>query len=277
MRTIVVATDLSERSAVALRRARMLAGESGSDLVVVHVVDEDLPAEVIKRRTAEAREVLHEQNGNVTSPPVRIVVKVGDVFSALSSVANAAGASLIITGDHRRSRLRDLFRDTTVERLIRVSSLPVLVVRTKAEVRYRNPLVAVESEEAPELLKALEAVSPRPSRLTAVHAHGGSAAGLLFYAGVDAETISDHNRTYADGIRSRLEHAFDAAGFPADIRVVDEVPLEAIRRIAEAEHCDLVVVSTHARRGSLRGLLGSVTSSLIHDGQGDLMIVPRVV
>lgn len=275
--TIAVATDLSSRSAVALLRARKLAAETGSELVLVHVVDDDLPASLVERRIAEAREVLYAEMGAVDGPPVRVVVDVGDVFSAVPEVAEKAGASLIVTGDHRRRRFRDLFRDTTVERLIRVSSLPVLIARTPVEAGYANPLVAVESEEAAELLKALELVSPKPSRLVAVHAHGAPAAGLMFYAGIDAASISDHQRTHADRIRSRLAQSFEAAAFPVDIRVVDEVPLEAIMRIAEAEHCDLILVSSHTRRGPVRGLLGSVSSSLIHDGHKDLMIVPRVV
>lgn len=277
MTTIAVATDLSGRSAVALRRARMLAVETGSELVVVHVIDDDLPAALIERRAAEAKEILDTGNAEVDGPPVRVVVEVGDVFSTVPDVADKVGASLIVTGDHRRRRFRDLFRDTTVERLIRVSNLPVLIARTSVEAGYANPLVAVESEEAPELLKALETVSRKPSRLVAVHAHGAPAAGLMFYAGIKPEAISDYQRSHADKIRSRLAQSFGAAGFPVDIRVVDEVPLEAIMRIAEAEHCDLILVSSHTRRGPVRGLLGSVSSSLIHDGHKDLMIVPRVV
>lgn len=277
MTTIAVATDLSGRSAVALRRARLLAAETGSGLILVHVVDEDLPAALVERRMAEAREVLDVETGTADGPPVRIVVEVGDVFSAVPEVAEKAGASLIVAGDHRRRRFRDLFRDTTVERLIRVSSLPVLIARTPAEAGYAHPLVAVESEEAAELLKALELVSPKPSRLVAVHAHGAPAAGLMFYAGIDAGSISYYQRTHADRTRSRLARSFDDTGFPVDIRVVDEVPLEAIARIADAERCDLIVVSSHTRRGPVRGLLGSVSSSLIHDGHKDLMIVPRVV
>lgn len=277
MTTIAVATDLSARSAVALRRARMLAVETGSELVVVHVIDDDLPAALVERRAAEAKEILDAENAGAGAPPVRIVVEVGDVFSAVPEAAEKAGATLIVAGDHRRRRFRDLFRDTTVERLIRVSNLPVLIARTPAEAPYANPLVAVESEEAPELLTALETVSRRPSRLIAVHAHGAPAAGLMFYAGIEAESISDYKRTHTDRIRSRLARAFGSAGFPVDIRVVDEVPLEAIARIADAERCDLILVSSHTRRGPVRGLLGSVSSALIHDGHRDLMIVPRLV
>lgn len=275
MTRILVATDLSARSVVALRRAGILARENRSELVVAHVIDEDLPPEAIKRRAEEAREILDDQIRTAACPPAKVIVKVGDTFEAIPSVARKLGASLIVAGDHRRSSLRDLFRDTTVERLIRMSALPVLVARTRADAGYGNPLVAVESEEAPELLKALEIVAPEPSRLTAVHAHAASAAGLMFYAGMDAEAISEDLRNFADRIRSGLERTFANAGYRVDIRVVDDVPLEAIRRISEAEHCDLIVVSTHARRASLRGLLGSVSSALIRDGDRDVLIVPR--
>jgi nucleotide-binding universal stress UspA family protein len=274
MTSIVVAADLTERSAVALRRAGLLADRAGAELIIVHAIDEDLPLSVLARRKAEATEILGAPDRN-GAPPARVVVEAGDVYTVVPAIAEATDAMLVVAGDHRRSRLRDLFRDTTVERLIRISSRPVLIARSAAMAYYANPLIAVEGDEAGELLGALETVCPDPARAIAVHAHGAPAAGLMFYAGISSEAIEAHRRTYADQIRSRLGAAFAPARFPVDIRVVDAVPLEAIRSIAEAERSDLIVVSTHARRAPLRGLLGSVSSTLIQDAGEDLLIVPR--
>ncbi len=46
-------------------------------------------------------------------------------------------------------------------------------------------------------------------------------------------------------------------------------------KVAEEENCELTVVSTYARRGVLRAILGSVSATLIRHGTGDLLIVPR--
>ncbi len=278
MTCIVVATDLSSRSTIAIGRARMLAAETGAELVVVHVVDDDLPAAIIERRRLEAAEILDARNpgdDGADGPAVRVVVEVGEVFSAVSEVAEKAGAALIVAGDHRRSRWRDLFRDTTVERLIRAANRPVLIARTVAKSAYAEPLLAIESDEAAELLGALETVAARPARLIAVHAHGAPAAGLMFHAGISRDAIAAHQRTDSARIRSRLAKAFGSVDWRVDIRVIDEVPLEAIRSVAEQEGCDLIVVSSHARRAPLRGLLGSVSSALIREGFRDVMIVPR--
>jgi nucleotide-binding universal stress UspA family protein len=194
MTCIVVAADLSARSVIAIRRARMLAAEAGAELVVVHVVDDDLPAAIIERRRLEAAEILHAPS---------------------------------------------------------------------------------ESDEAAELLGALETVAARPARLIAVHAHGAPAAGLMFHAGISRDAIAEHQRTDCARIRSRLAKAFGSVDCRIDIRVIDEVPLAAIRSVADAEGCDLIVVSSHARRAPLRGLLGSVSSALIREGFRDVMIVPR--
>lgn len=275
MTCIVVAADLSARSVIAIRRARMLAAEAGAELVVVHVVDDDLPAAIIERRRLEAAEILNARSESDEGPAFRVVVEVGEVFSAVSEVAEEAGAALIVAGDHRRSRWRDLFQDTTVERLIRAANRPVLIARTPARSAYAEPLLAVESDEAAELLGALETVAARPARLIAVHAHGAPAAGLMFHAGISRDAIAEHQRTDSARIRSRLAKAFGSVDCRIDIRVIDEVPLAAIRSVADAEGCDLIVVSSHARRAPLRGLLGSVSSALIREGFRDVMIVPR--
>jgi universal stress protein E len=43
MKRILVATDLSERSRLALRRALSLARQFGAELTILHVVDDERP------------------------------------------------------------------------------------------------------------------------------------------------------------------------------------------------------------------------------------------
>lgn len=61
MKNILIATDLSERSNRALRRAAMLAAQFGAHLTVLHVTDADLPERVATAVGTEAEQAIREQ------------------------------------------------------------------------------------------------------------------------------------------------------------------------------------------------------------------------
>ncbi|HEX2020290.1 MAG TPA: universal stress protein [Aurantimonas sp.] len=277
MKTIMAATDLSTRSALALCRAAALAKATGAQLRIVHAIDDDLPPSILERRVAEAEERLAAETADLELSELHREVVVGDVFWALHRAATAAGAELIVTGDHRRSRLRDIFRDTTVERLIRVSALPVLIVRTETTGPHRHAVVGVESAEGPELIEALARFGDAaPARATILHAVATPGTGMMYYAGVAPETIEEHRHAAAESARSKLAADLADTQLPFSIEIVDTAPVAALAGYAARRDGDLLVVSTHARRGLARGLIGSVSGELIRHGNTDLLIVPRV-
>ncbi|MEH6718353.1 MAG: universal stress protein [Aurantimonas endophytica] len=277
MKTIMAATDLSHRSALGLLRAAALAKATDAQLRVVHAIDNDLPAPVLERRVAEAEERLAAETAGLALPELRREVVVGDVFWALHRAATAAHADLIVTGDHRRSRLRDIFQDTTVERLIRVSAVPVLIARTDVAEAHRHAVVGVESAEGPELLEVLARLGrAAPARATILHAVATPGTGLMYYAGVAVETIEEHRHAAAVNARSRLAAGLTDSAIPLSIEIVDAAPAAAIAAFAAQREGDLIVVSSHARRGLVRGMIGSVSGELIRHGLTDLLIVPRL-
>ncbi|APF39548.1 universal stress protein [Chelatococcus daeguensis] len=277
MKTIVAVTDFSQRSGVALRRAAAIAAGAGARLLLVHAVDDGLPRHILDHRVAEAEQTIDQEAATVGGVNVSCEVVVGDVFWALHRAATQAHADLIVAGDHRRSPLRDLFRDTTVERLIRVSAVPVLIVRIDGA-PYRHALVGVESDEGPELLHVLARFgTAAPGRATLLHAVSAPAEGLLHYAGVEREIRDDYRARIAQEARARITAGLKGHRMPLDIRIVDAPPRLAIADLVESAGCDLVAVSSHARRAVARGLLGSVSSELIRHGSTDVLIVPRIV
>jgi universal stress protein E len=56
-------------------------------------------------------------------------------------------ADLIVMGAHRKELLRDIFVGTTIERVIRTGSHPVLMVNSEVEQSYSNVLAAVDMSE----------------------------------------------------------------------------------------------------------------------------------
>jgi len=278
MKTIVAVTDFSERSGTALERAAAIAKGSGANLMLVHAVDDSLPRHILAHRMTEAEEALRQKAAAIKGMKARCEVVTGDIFWALHRAATETHADLIVAGDHRRSPLRDLFGDTTVERLIRVSAVPVLIARTPVAPTYRHALVAVEGEEGRELVEVLTSFGKAaPEKTTLLHAISAPAEGLLYYAGVERDVREDYRLRIEEEARSRLETAARKARLPVDIRIVDAPPTAAIADFATRTRCDLVAVSSHARRSAARGILGSVSSELIRHGSTDLLIVSRIV
>lgn len=68
---LLIATDLSARSDVALQRAIALAGPLNAELLVLHVIDSELPQILQSRQKDQARDVLHhtlKKAGKLSSP-----------------------------------------------------------------------------------------------------------------------------------------------------------------------------------------------------------------
>ncbi len=275
IRCIVAATDFSARSHAALARAANLARLADCRLVLLHVVDEDAPAQVVAASRSIAEGELAREGSGFADVVAETRVVTGDPFEAIAAAALDLGADLVVAGDHRRSLLRSLFLDTTVERLVRVASVPVLLARGPASTPYVHALVGVEAEPAPTVLSLLRGFgAAAPAHVTLLHAFDPVASGKMAYAGVSEQAIAAYEAETAAAVRRSLEGIAEGGPALADVIVVAGDPVSALEDAAERLDADLVVTATHARRGLGRLVLGSVTSRLLRESDRDLLIIP---
>jgi nucleotide-binding universal stress UspA family protein len=145
--TILVPTDFTEPSDLALDYAEDLAAKLDATIVLLHVsevpsigivdppgmVTRDLinSMEEVSVRGLE-RVIEKHQRPGVT---IRPMVKVGDTLQQIEEAAAEVGADLICMGTHRRSGLRRALLGSTAELLVRKSDVPVLTVK---ETRHEN-------------------------------------------------------------------------------------------------------------------------------------------
>jgi nucleotide-binding universal stress UspA family protein len=139
-RHILVATDFSECSSIALDTAIELAGRYGAALTLVHVfalpvypymdivpmaIDIETPAreaadEELHKALAAARTQL---------PSARAVLKqAGAVWEQILVTAREVGADLIVLGTHGRTGVSHALIGSVAERVVRHSPVPVLTV-----------------------------------------------------------------------------------------------------------------------------------------------------
>ncbi len=160
MQTILLATDFSERSDRALRRAVLLGRESGACIHLLHVVDDDRPRRIVDRDANDARALLDELAltlREVDGVSCDTSVMQADPFDGIARAVSNISPDLLILGPHRRQILRDAFVGTTAERTIRAVQCPVLMVNGLPAGPYKQTLLTTDlSNNAQAALKRFE-------------------------------------------------------------------------------------------------------------------------
>ena len=150
LRRILVATDFAESAERALACAVQLARRHGAELVLVHVYM-DLPAypeitagQVVaiyeeQRAWIEAALERRARAARGEGLLARAVLRTGPAASTIAETAKDEGADLLVVGTHGRSGLDRLILGSVAERVVRLASCPVLVVKS-AEAAARADL-----------------------------------------------------------------------------------------------------------------------------------------
>ncbi|UPK23525.1 universal stress protein [Bradyrhizobium sp. 195] len=279
---IVAATDFSTRSHRALRQAGLLARAQHAELHLVHVVDDDRPADLVHMEEREAHRVLIEQISAVSElrdvSCYPTVIK-GHPVDGISRAAAAAGAHLIVMGAHRKQFLRDIVKGTTIERVIRGGRYPVLMVNNEAQRRYERVLVPVDMSKtsADAIRVALSSGLLEDDGATLLHAFSPMGKTRLISSGASTAVISG----YVEGERHRameeLTNFLVTNGFDTrrwSLRIDEGGPMQVITRAVEEKRPDLLVMGTHSRSGLLRALIGSVTEEVLRSLNVDVLVVP---
>jgi len=283
MKRILVASDLSERSRRAIRRAVALARQFSCELIVLYVADDDRPAELIE---AELRSAETETRGHLDEaawqglvPEPVIETRAGDPFRTIVDEADRIDADLIVMGAHRKRLLGDIFTGTTIERVMRLGHRPVLMVNRDDETPYRRVLAALDLSKASAhaLRRAISLGLLDPARASAVHGFLPLAEGMMYYANIDQKQIDEHVAVSANEARGALEAFLRDNGFAdlADVLLIERgSPYEAIEIGVSKIKPDLLVIGTRGHGGVKRILLGSVADEVLRRIDADILAVP---
>lgn len=144
LRHILVPTDFSESSAVALRYAKALAERFGATLHVLHAVqspfDQPWAAEVYAVSQADFDDVARKESDarlQALVPPAdqaqyqaRLVTEFGAPFLTILEYAKREPIDLIVMGTHGRGAVAHLLIGSVAENVVRKAPCPVLTVRS---------------------------------------------------------------------------------------------------------------------------------------------------
>ena len=134
--TILVPTDGSSQSDAALDHAVTLARHHDATIHILYVADTNRDS--LTAQGGEVVDALELEGDRITSeavervdPGVDVVdtVEAGDPVETILDYATSVGADLVVMGTHGRRGLDRYLLGSTTERVVRLSSIPVLTVR----------------------------------------------------------------------------------------------------------------------------------------------------
>ncbi len=282
MKHVMVATDFSERSDRALRRATLLARSIGAQMTLITAVDEDRPRRMVEEEKREAESLLRAMKmtlRDVDGIGCETRVLVAEPSQAIVEFAAEIAPDLLVLGPHRRQLFRDIFVGTTAERTIRNAPCPVLMVNAAPVAAYRNVLLATDlsktSAHALNIYAKAALTTDVPHSVVHVFE-----APMLQLATASALTqqeaklyIEDVKRDAARTLSSFMAAVGIGGAQPLLRQNTTAVNHEILAAAAEID-ADLIVVASKQRDGLERWLLGSMTERVLRDATVDVLVIP---
>lgn len=276
---ILLATDMSSRCDRALDRAVQLAGQFGAELVATYVADPaSTPRYHLDRRswrklsdpTERMRWRLNRDLASAADN-IRAIVEEGDPAEKLLEIAAREGCDLIVTGTAREESLTRMLLGSTVNRLVRGASSPVLVVHDRVTRPYTNIVVATDFSEASiEALLTASAFFPQGA-LTLFHGYDVPFSGFV----VDRDLTSELRSMEKEISAKFLNDVRISSSLRENAAVVIEhgPPEVLLSDYIEKSDVDLTVIGSHGRGAVFDAVIGSTAKRMVEMLEGDLLII----
>jgi nucleotide-binding universal stress UspA family protein len=283
---ILLAVDGSSCGEQAALVGLGLAGQLGSRVVLVHVLDGWPTAfsrvrqmgweeaklqgqQLLARWQTEA-----QQRGLEAETRLR---ELAGPAEGIVEVAEQEHCDLIVMGTHGREGLAHLLLGSVAERVTRLATVPVLLMRRTAPAEktlsFDRVLVPIDGSELSSLAlnHAKRLVGYLGAKLLVLHVEP-RALMLVLEA---LEEYPEEQQKYLHQAQSLLEQAVQ--DFPEAEAIWQEAGAErvgdVIVQVAKDRKVDLIVMGTHGRTGLDRWLLGSVAERVAHRAPCAVLLV----
>lgn len=276
---VLMASDLSTGSDLALDRATFLVRQYQAQLVLLHVLEASdsslvgaLPA--LDRLRQEMETALRNKAAS-KGIQCEIRVRIGKDFVDIILEARERQVDLIIVGAHGRHYIKDALFGTTAERVISKGDRPILVVKRPAQGPYMRVLVGIDfSPESRNALEYAMKIFPQ-AELYILNVCGLVYEGKLRQVGLrDEEILSLDNVEYMRHLKELDRFLSGTAAYSIAKRLVAKgYPATIILAQAARLKADLIVVGTRGASGLKYILIGSVARHILRDADCDVLAV----
>jgi universal stress protein E len=293
-RILVAVKDPAARSLPAVTKATQLACAFGAELELFHAIDSCVYADAMGVSDAHLQELEGDQRAQYQQRLGRIAARARlhgpsvsataewdfPVYEAIIREAVRVGADLIVAERHAGRHIAAGLLGLADWELLRLSPLPVLLVKRPRP--YHRPLVlaAVDPTHAfakpakldGEILALGEMFSQAlRGKLHAVHAYDPLRASVLAGNGAAVERVQ---QAAAAAAKSALDRALRTTDIPAARRhLLGRHPVDAVLEVAGELRSDIVVMGAISRSGLKRLFIGNTAEQLLDRLPCDLLVV----
>ncbi|MGA2502640.1 MAG: universal stress protein [Anaerolineales bacterium] len=292
---ILVPLDGSKLAESALPIAASMAKTLKAPVTLLHVIEQDAPAEVHRDRhltnSGEAEAYLAETAKHSFPPKVKVdwhvhTAAVDDVArSIVDHSADEFQPDLILLCSHGNGGMHDLFFGNIAQQVAAASGTPVMLIKPMefpTPFKIKRILVPLDNESvhdkaipiAKQLAKAFKAqldllcVIPTLGTLSGEQAASGNLmpATTTAYLDITEELAKEHFQAHLD--------EFHSAGLTATAEIARGDPAPVISKTADTNAANLIIFGTHGRSGLDAFWNRSVTAGVARRTQIPLLLVP---
>jgi len=264
MKKILVPTDFSKQAENALKVAAQLAKKHKSEIYLLHMLE--LPLGLVDQANTGGSslpeslffmKLAHKRFEEVLSSDYLKGIKVFETvlfqntFEGITEVGEKNKVDLIIMGSHGASGFKEMFIGSNTEKVVRTSTIPVLVIKNKHE-KFAVKNFVFASDFSSECKKPFkEAIKFAESVKAKIH--------LVFInTATNFLTTEEANKVMENFLKG-----MDVNNYTLNIYNDNSVE-KGVLNFAQHIDADLIGMATHGRKGLSHFFNGSVSEDLVN-------------
>lgn len=273
-RILAAVKDPGARSLPAVNKAVQLARALGAELELFHAIDSPYYVDMLGMATDRTRRLECDERSEYLQRLERLAARARlhaatvsvaaecdyPVYEAIIRRAIETRADLIVAECHAGRRVAPGLLRLSDWELLRLSPVPVLLVKRTRPYHHPTVLLALDPSHA----------FAKPAKLDAEIVQAGGAVSSALSGRLHAV----HAYAVAAGARAGFDEALRSARVAADCRhLVPGEPTRAVRDVARRLRADIVVAGAVSRSGLKRALIGNTAEELLDCLRCDLLVV----
>lgn len=272
MKRILVPTDFSEQAENALKVAAQLANQYNAEIYLLHMIE--LPADMTnpvgEMRTSDLPEALYfmklarKKFTEVLSRPylsgikVQDTVEINQAFDGIMETSKKYDCDFIVMGSQGATGFKEMFVGSNTEKVVRTSTIPVLVVKKEhPSFEIKNLVFAtdLDNQSKSTLRKVVEF-----AELTGAKLH-------LVYINTANDFVTSRE---TDTRLEKYMEDFNFSNYEFHVYNDDSVE-QGILNFSRKINADVMGIATHGRKGLSHFFNGSISEDLVNHAQSPVI------
>jgi nucleotide-binding universal stress UspA family protein len=145
MKKILIPTDFSKYADQAIEAGAQIAKKNNAEIILLHMLElpgqsndavtgeTSIPAIMLFKNKADEILKSIKNRPYLKGIPVKEAVLLDNAYKGITTYSNENDIDLIIMGSHGSSGFEEIFIGTNTEKVVRLSNIPVLIIKNKTE------------------------------------------------------------------------------------------------------------------------------------------------